>query len=178
MPAYNIKEQFAPLVEAGTKRQTIRPPRKRPTRVGDTLYLYTGMRTKQCRKLREETCTSVWKIEIATPSQIFMFGEPLSPDLASRRRWQLGYDDMLAIAIADGFENDIIAMTSFFQQQYGLPFTGEVIRWMPDTVTCTNCEAEILLAEAGLPMELSSLSHTGWICRDCWDTIYGWRWEL
>ena len=48
MPAYNFKSQFAPAVEAGTKLCTIRG---RAAKVGTTAYLYTGMRTKACRKL-------------------------------------------------------------------------------------------------------------------------------
>lgn len=37
MPAYNFKAQFAEAVESGRKQQTLRKPRKRPTRVGDKL---------------------------------------------------------------------------------------------------------------------------------------------
>ena len=69
MPAYNFKKQFAAAVEDGTKRQTIRPKRKRPTVPGDTLYLNTGMRTKNCRRLREAVCLSVEPIEIIPPVQ-------------------------------------------------------------------------------------------------------------
>ena len=51
MPALNFKKQFAEKVETGEKRQTVRAKRKRAFVVGDKLYLYTGMRTKYCRKL-------------------------------------------------------------------------------------------------------------------------------
>jgi len=64
MPAYNFKERFAADVESGKKRQTIRRKRKRPTKPGDVLYLYVGMRTKRCRKLREAPCESVVSILI------------------------------------------------------------------------------------------------------------------
>jgi hypothetical protein len=52
MPAYNFQKQFAPLVQSGEKRQTIRTLGKRShAQPGNKLQLYTGMRTKQCRKL-------------------------------------------------------------------------------------------------------------------------------
>jgi hypothetical protein len=41
MPAYNFKSEFARAVELGTKRQTIRRRRKRPTKVG-----YNGLRAR------------------------------------------------------------------------------------------------------------------------------------
>jgi len=59
MPALSFNKQFARLVELGRKRQTIRVKRKRPIKAGDRLYLYTGMRTKVCRKLGEADCASV-----------------------------------------------------------------------------------------------------------------------
>lgn len=57
MVAYNFKDQFAWLVEAGIKRQTVRLCRQRPTRAGDTLQLYTGMQRAGARLLRVERCT-------------------------------------------------------------------------------------------------------------------------
>ena len=64
MPAYNFQKQFARAIKAGFKKHTIRPKRKRPTRIGDKLYLYTGMRTKACEKLLETTCIDVIPVEI------------------------------------------------------------------------------------------------------------------
>lgn len=43
----------------GTKTQTIRRPRKRPFKVGDKLYIYWKLRTKQCEKLGEAIVTKV-----------------------------------------------------------------------------------------------------------------------
>jgi len=64
MPALNFHKQFAPAVEDGSKRQTIRALRKHPIRSGDHLYHYTGMVTKACRKLREDIATEAVHIEI------------------------------------------------------------------------------------------------------------------
>ena len=40
----------------GSKQMTIRALRKRPFKVGDSLQLFSGLRTKNCEKLKEETC--------------------------------------------------------------------------------------------------------------------------
>lgn len=58
MPALNFKV-FVDKVESGAKSQTIRPPRKYPVKLGDKLYLYIGMRTKNCRKLGEAVCSEI-----------------------------------------------------------------------------------------------------------------------
>lgn len=64
MPALNYQKRFAPLVESGKKKHTIRACRKdgRDPRPGEVLYQYTGMRTKGCRKLREDICRVVWPV--------------------------------------------------------------------------------------------------------------------
>lgn len=64
MPAYNFQARFVEAILDGSKMQTIRRRRKRPTRSGDVLKLYTGMRTKQCRLLKVADCTSVVPIKI------------------------------------------------------------------------------------------------------------------
>jgi len=49
--------KFKPKLKDGSKRTTIRRPRKNPIEVGDTLYLYWKLRTKDCEKLGEGICT-------------------------------------------------------------------------------------------------------------------------
>jgi len=51
MPALNFQSRFADLVASGKKRQTIRPVRRHPIKAGDLLHLFTGMRTKRCKRL-------------------------------------------------------------------------------------------------------------------------------
>jgi len=117
MPAYNFKSRFAGSVESGEKAQTIRPMRKHPTKVGDTLYLFTGMRTKQCRRLRECTCISVEPIEII-PSGIKLNGRMLSTP------------ETLVVMMKDGFDS-IAAFYDFFREHYGIPCELELIKWGP-----------------------------------------------
>lgn len=121
MPAYNFKGQFAELVEQGVKPHTIRPRRKRPTRVGETLYLYTGMRTRACRKLRIAACTRIRPIEIRTKKEwltVRLDGQLLSQA------------DIGALARRDGFEC-AEAFSCFFLETYGPKFKGELIEWQP-----------------------------------------------
>lgn len=57
MVAFNFSPEFAEAVAAGTKRQTIR--RTKRAKSGDRVTLYTGQRTKACRKLGEGVCEVV-----------------------------------------------------------------------------------------------------------------------
>ena len=67
MVAYSFKPSFAPLILAGEKRQTIRQPRGgrgRHARSGKALQLYTGMRTRTCRKLGDAVCAEVREVAL------------------------------------------------------------------------------------------------------------------
>ncbi len=68
MPAYNFKKEFAAKVEDNSKPFTIRKRRKRLTVKGDRLVLYYGMRTKQCRKLKETIAEDVFTVVITQDS--------------------------------------------------------------------------------------------------------------
>lgn len=124
MPAYNFKARFAPLVESGEKRQTIRKPRKRPTVAGDRLKLYTGMRTKACRLFFFGTCQSVEPVVIDIRETVQLFPAPYV-EVAGKL---LPYSDMLALAEADGFSS-VWEMVEFFKSTYGLPAALELIKW-------------------------------------------------
>lgn len=110
MPAYNFKERFASAVEQGIKRSTIRPRRRNPSRPGDPLYMYTGMRTRACRKLTTATCRQVRPIIIGS-DQVWLDGE------------QLSVEQIRQLAqVAEFFD--------FFRQHYGLPTTEmDLIEW-------------------------------------------------
>ena len=141
MVAYNYKARFADDVEQLRKRMTIRRRRRRPTRPGDALQHYTGMRTRKVRKLLDAVCSAVKPFDIdedirhqfgrtsmggdargervmteAVRLTVRVNGEPLSPS------------EIKALAIADGFTS-ANAFIDFFAQTYGLPFSGEIIEW-------------------------------------------------
>lgn len=74
MPAYNFQKQFVPKILDGLKTHTIRRRRKYPTKAGDILSLYVGMRTKSCQLIAEVPCVDVvpcaiwpWEEHFAAP---------------------------------------------------------------------------------------------------------------
>lgn len=120
MPAYNFKSIFADAVESGEKYTTIRQPRKNPTKPGDTLYLYTGLRTKQARLLRTEKCVSVTPFTYLE-NYVFKIGERV---LSVNEMHKLAKIDTVGLWSLSMFMN-------FFYETYGLPFYGELITWEP-----------------------------------------------
>ncbi len=48
MTLLNFKKDFVTLILGRSKPHTIRQERKHPIKVGDTLQLYYGLRTKSC----------------------------------------------------------------------------------------------------------------------------------
>lgn len=116
MPALNFSACFIEKVQSGKKRQTIRKRRKHPIKEGDRLYLYTGLRTKRARKLREEICIDVSALRIESEKEIFLNGKRLDQEAVKD------------LAVKDGFLN-AAGFVKWFEYRYGLPFEGDVIRW-------------------------------------------------
>ncbi len=119
-----FQDRFARLVERGVKRQTIRPHRKRPIRVGDRLSLrrWSGKayRSKQV-VLREGVCKEVWPINIF---------DTAPPTVSHRKKDGYLYSPYQSHILArdDGFD-DFHQMVVWFRENYGLPFHGELILW-------------------------------------------------
>lgn len=126
MPALNFQARFASLVAQGIKRQTIRATRKRPIRVGDTLYLYTGMRTKQCQKLKTANCTMAAGFRITDGDYSGFPAVRIIDGFTSITLKSL--DQLNALAMRDGFA-DFNEMKAWFNDTHGLPFVGQLIRW-------------------------------------------------
>lgn len=123
MVAYSFMKQFAPPIVEGTKRQTIRGERKRHARPGETIQLYTGMRTKYCRRIGVAIC------RLASPITID-FQEPrisYTLDACLITVWPGKLDEF---ARGDGFA-DWPAMCAFWAKYHPeLPvFAGWMIRW-------------------------------------------------
>lgn len=128
MPALNFSAQFATLVEDGIKCQTIRAPRKdgrAHCKVGDTIKLYTGMRTKSCRLLRTARVTRIDAVNIGF-WDMALNGSRLIADLYKLPDSQSLSDS--DFAKADGFP-DYATMCAWFDKTHGLPFHGSVIYW-------------------------------------------------
>lgn len=108
MVAFSFQKQFAEPIIAGTKRQTIRArARAKP---GDRLQLYTGMRTKACRKIGDAICHAVRPIRIVplAAGGGFQIGDE-EPQVIG---WELN-----AFARADGFA-DWAALAAFFAKHH------------------------------------------------------------
>ena len=114
MTALSFKARFAGPVERREKRQSIR--QKNRFAVGKPIQLYTGMRTKACRKLVAEDpiCTAIDAVTVA-------------PDFVSIGGWRLASGDLIDFARADGFAT-VADFKAFFIVD-GAPFDGFLIRW-------------------------------------------------
>ena len=119
MPAINFQPRFADLVASGAKTQTIRKSNR--FKVGDTVQLYTGQRTKQCRKLGEGVVTEVAWIRLWRNRIGYFQVECWSAGLQTN-------PDITDFAIADGFIG-AQEMADWFRDTHGLPFGGWLIKW-------------------------------------------------
>lgn len=153
MPAYSFQQHFVPYVLNGSKPHTIRKRRlKGFAKKGDTLYLYSGLRTKWCKKLREEICTKAVTI-IITVTDIYICSfrlndaqaeelqqelnngkEPLwlAPALTRKKADKLAWRDGFryeptGVAFIKNFE----MMLRWFRKTHQLPFIGDIIYWNP-----------------------------------------------
>lgn len=121
MKVYLFKDRFSPLVESGVKRTTIRPKRKNPTKVGDELslrqWLGKPFRGKQ-RILLVAKCLEVGTVDIVCVNgpACYFNGKVMVGGLWDK----LARDDGFT-----GWEE----MYCWFNQEHGLPFAGDWIRW-------------------------------------------------
>ena len=117
MPSFNFKRRYADMIVNGTKRQTIRAPRKdhRNPQVGDDLALYVDQRSKRCRKLLDVRCSD--RKNVTIDHDFCALGEQLLNP---------GQRDIFAIA--DGFDS-FDELVGFFDADRELPFHGLVYYW-------------------------------------------------
>jgi hypothetical protein len=117
---------FIDKILNGEKRQTIRKagPKWAKVKVGDKLTLYTGLRTKQCRKLGEAEVESIEDVEIE--SRKYM-KTAFRGDVLRNGNLQTK-EDTLALANADGFKQGY-DFFDFFHSHYGEIFKGKIIKW-------------------------------------------------
>lgn len=125
MGLYNFKARFVPKIEDGSKRHTIRGRRRYEDKPGDTMHLFYGARTKQCRLLMRVPCTRVQLVRIAMakgPCRLKMFFIEIDGV-------ELDRDERERLAIADGFSS-FKEMMSFWTGR--LPFEGKIYHWNPE----------------------------------------------
>lgn len=101
-------------IEDGSKLSTIRKTRR--CKVGDTMQLYTGQRTKACRKIKDVVCIGIAKIEITDdiPWFVSLIEGNIFPTKVLHEQ--------------EGFAN-VAEFVDFFRQHYGLPFVGWLHAW-------------------------------------------------
>lgn len=110
------------------KRQTIRAHgKRRHAREGEALQHYTGMRTKQCRKIGDAKCTKVSPIELwigaaGTDELGIMVGDD----------YFCGSTAVREFAQADGFDT-AADMVAFWRENHpGVDhFQGVLVEWAP-----------------------------------------------
>jgi hypothetical protein len=122
MVAYSFKARFAEPILDGTKGGTIRAARggRGHARPGEMLQLFTGMRTKYCRRICDRRCFAVEPIVIAFDKRsVFLLNHLLPID------WP---DDLNAFARFDGFVS-FEEMRAFWRDAEA--FAGWHIRWLP-----------------------------------------------
>lgn len=117
MVALNFSPQFAPLVAARVKRQTIVCTDR--VKVGQRLQLYADQRTRDCRKLvtPDPVCTVVTYAHLSADDI----------ELGSPERTPRDFDKF---ARAEGFKN-YAAMWQWFTERYEVKNTviGRLIKW-------------------------------------------------
>jgi hypothetical protein len=120
MGLYNFKARFVPKIEDGSKRHTIRGRRRYEDKPGDTMHLFYGARTKQCRLLMRAPCVKVDRIQITSIAGKFdvFIGDSL-----------LENDECERLAVADGFDS-FAEMMGFWDGR--LPFKGKIYHWNPE----------------------------------------------
>jgi hypothetical protein len=121
MVAYSFQQQFAAPIKAGAKRQTIRADRRRHARSGETLQLYTGMRTRQCRLIGRAVCVGVGPVRLYLRDGAVALWTGVTLTAPS---------DLDAFAIRDGFPG-WTALAAFWASVHPTTpiFSGVQIEW-------------------------------------------------
>jgi hypothetical protein len=125
MSAYNFQARFAEDVDAGRKRQTIRAMRKHMPKVGERVHLFTGMRTKKCRRLRAGHEDRHKRVFVVNMTELTI--TTISPQGVGYCMNQ-GDLSIETFARNDGFTN-WPEMRAWFRSQHGLPFHGFMVEW-------------------------------------------------
>lgn len=131
MIVLTFKPQFAPKVRDGSKKQTIRPERRRPVRIGDkvSLRMWSGLpyRSPQTILLRS-VISQVLPIEFKANEFILTLPPAQVGGPPSFHQVNSCFD-ISDFAKADGFDS-WDDMVKWFSKTHGLPFLGTLIKWI------------------------------------------------
>lgn len=146
MVAYSFNAAFVDQVTAQTKRQTIRLPRKRHARPGEPVQLYTGMRTRHCRKLvdPDPVCIGVDEVRIAFDDGAIATLEINGIPLTAAEMETFARADGFGFALQCQLDPDLLArkverpaarvFARWWAMIHATPvFHGVLIRWAPAT---------------------------------------------
>lgn len=127
MVAFNFQKRFVPKILDGTKTQTFR--RTERCKVGDTMHLYTGQRTKDCVLILEKVCVAVC-CGIIRYDQVTMNLEVSNTSGDLKRDAVIYIGESLNIfARVDGFDDHNQMLQFFDGKGIKFPFRGWLHRW-------------------------------------------------
>ena len=129
MGLYDFKPQFVPFILSGAKTHTIRAIRKYPSKPGDTLYLYTGLRTKKAKLIRCVDCVKVEEISIIDALRPMGVVRVVTVDGE-----ELDHTEREQLARRDGFSS-FHEMMKFWDGR--VPFFGHIIHWKRKEKPCS-----------------------------------------
>lgn len=122
MVAYNFQTRFSDAIRLGAKMHTIRRNgKRRHARVGESLQLYVGQRTRKCTKLisPDPICDGVYSVEI----------EITAESIDAVRVGGVAVESVDDFARSDGFD-DADDMHRFWVSFHGEgTFFGSMIEW-------------------------------------------------
>lgn len=115
---------FIDKVLSGEKRQTIRcnSQKWKNVKAGDKLTLYTGLRTKKCRKLGEAVVESITPITLQSVDDWVEAHTPLGD-------FMLYYPDLEDLSGRDGFDSVRDFFLFFYNTYIERELEMVVIRW-------------------------------------------------
>lgn len=137
MPAYNFQRQFVPMILDGSKSHTIRKARKRPTKPGDVIKMFVGLRTKNCFQFAEVPCVKTEPILIKPWQSEAWIWHPEEPgDLHYVEGKEIGSyrllnpEEVNDMAHHDGFE-DVYDFFDFFKRYKSDALYFDIVWWDP-----------------------------------------------
>ena len=142
MPAYSFQAQFVKLIQDGSKHHTIRRRRKYPTKPGDVLKLYTGMRTMKCLLISVAQCASVVPVKIYPEmGRVVLDGRMLS------------LNDTLRFAVHDGFANHMDFFAFFKRKKEDVALACDIYTTVEDNLwaLCRTLDALRQIERDGSP---------------------------